>query len=604
MDAPAFLMTARTPVGVEGTDLDGLQMDEGRMLQLRLKVTQSEQQHPLVHITTRTSSDYPTTEGDFRRTSSHIEGSDREVAQASSSSTTRLEELVRAAIDATEQGVTIAECAEQFRVSPDGGRSEQYLEFANWLSSYRQGGLSRSTRESIQVLALETELRRKALPETGTSPPPARSKVSQLVDSGPLAGEIRRRNNCAERGALAYRDQRERRSASPPLAPVSGRSQPTPQQAFTASSQQQQQARHQLSSTQGHASWASERATAFPFGAATPSIAPPSHGLARPAASQRPSLDKHATQGVIERRAGADEDEEPAAARRPPLHPHWSSMSGADEAGAVLKDIAAALSSQDRRAEEAALLQGTGFSEEDKLLMYLARGCDRFSVLLIPTEVGREFVKGMKKLFLAGTGEFRRFGWPCPPTNRILLGLAKLEWGGRDHRNLTSSALSVADFPTSRCEDLEQYVPPEDLKPEHRPRDPPTYLSWARQARNSIRAFACVYGTEHEEERSHALENLCRKHEQDDHKYPLDFVRGAWEELVWRWFEELKEELRRCRKVLGKEKMRRDELEFIALSPTTTGGAFMNYPRVFDLEDPQGYYQRVVEQRLQEKAQR
>eukprot|EP00971_Amphidinium_carterae_P151679 3006515-Amphidinium_carterae.2 len=50
--------------------------------------------------------------------------------------------------------------------------------------------------------------------------------------------------------------------------------------------------------------------------------------------------------------------------------------------------------------------------------------------------------------------------------------------------------------------------------------------------------------------------------------------------------------------------MRRDELEFIALSPTTRGGAFVTYPQVFDLENPEGYYQRIVEQRLQEKAQR
>eukprot|EP00971_Amphidinium_carterae_P150138 2976104-Amphidinium_carterae.1 len=50
--------------------------------------------------------------------------------------------------------------------------------------------------------------------------------------------------------------------------------------------------------------------------------------------------------------------------------------------------------------------------------------------------------------------------------------------------------------------------------------------------------------------------------------------------------------------------MRRDELEFVALSPTTFGRAFVAYPQVFDLDDPRGYFQTVVEQRLQEKAQR
>eukprot|EP00971_Amphidinium_carterae_P153660 3046823-Amphidinium_carterae.1 len=299
----------------------------------------------------------------------------------------------------------------------------------------------------------------------------------------------------------------------------------------------------------------------------------------------------------VERRAGADQDDDIPV---PPLHPMQSARNGMEEAGAVLKDIAAALNSQDKRAEEAALLQGTGFS----VLLYLARGCDRFDVPLAPTEVGREFIKSMKKLFLAGTGEYRRVGWPSPPTNRILLGMARLDWGGRDSKHLTASSLSIADFPTTRAEDLEAYVPPEDLRPEHRPRDPPTYLSWMRQVKNSIRAFACVYGREHEEERLAALDALCRRHETDDHKYPLDFLRSAWEELAWRWVEELKEELRKCRKILGKEKMRRDELEFVALSPTSAGTAYVVYPNVFDLENPTGYYQRVVEQRLQERAQR
>eukprot|EP00971_Amphidinium_carterae_P043437 854826-Amphidinium_carterae.2 len=569
MDAPAFLMAARAQLTREGVNLQGTQLEEAQMLQLRLKVPSPQRQHPLVQICTQ-----PAVPQAERQKGS---GGTAQPSHTSIEGNTEMEachiEKAQAVIDATDQGVTLDECIEQFSVASGQNRQAQATELAGWLRGYWRTGQGRNRTEGLRALELEAELRRKAQrDETKSAAEGARNVQFSESATRPA------RSSCTERGEVAYR-------GIPSIA---------------------------LKQVPAHV-----HAQEHSFGRATfphpaqPNLNPftnmqsQTQGQAQsvPPSSKRPSLDHFLGHTPSEQRAGADFDDD--STQRPfPVPRPFSAQPGLEDAGSVLKDIAAALSSQDRRAEEAALQQGTGFSEEEKLLMYLARGCDRFGVALAPTEVGKEFVKSMKRLYLAGTGEFKRVAWPTPPSNRILLGLARLEWGGKDHRHLTSGALSVADFPTARVEELEQYVPPEDMKPEHRPRDPPTYLSWARQARNGIKVFACIYGREHEDERLAALDNLCRKHETDEHKYPLDFLRGAWEELNWRWVEELKEELRKCRKILGKEKMRRDELEFVALSPTSLGQAFVTYPQVFDLDATNGYFQKIVEQRLHEKAQR
>eukprot|EP00969_Alexandrium_andersonii_P090063 3976903-Alexandrium_andersonii.AAC.1 len=69
--------------------------------------------------------------------------------------------------------------------------------------------------------------------------------------------------------------------------------------------------------------------------------------------------------------------------------------------------------------------------------------------------------------------------------------------GGKGHRHLAPRALSVADFPTAKEEEFETHAAPLDYKVAARPLEPPTYLSWARQARNFIWGIGCILGEEH-----------------------------------------------------------------------------------------------------------
>ena len=54
-----------------------------------------------------------------------------------------------------------------------------------------------------------------------------------------------------------------------------------------------------------------------------------------------------------------------------------------------------------------------------------------------------------------------------------------------------------------------------------RPKQPVDMLKWARQARNGLWVFCLVYGEEHWEERSAALDRLIRLHEEKPRKYTI-----------------------------------------------------------------------------------
>ena len=51
------------------------------------------------------------------------------------------------------------------------------------------------------------------------------------------------------------------------------------------------------------------------------------------------------------------------------------------------------------------------------------------------------------------------------------------------------------------------------------------------------------------------------------HRYPIIWVFGVWQELNWRWWEELKVEFRSLMREMQTETPTKEELKFYALSP-------------------------------------
>ena len=120
-----------------------------------------------------------------------------------------------------------------------------------------------------------------------------------------------------------------------------------------------------------------------------------------------------------------------------------------------------------------------------------------------------------------------------------------------------------------------------------------------------VRAFTLAYGREYQECLSEFLNYLQGLHERDDHRFPFSFVADAWEEMFWRRTEEVRHSVAVLLKTLGKESVRKEEFVMAALTPRADGsGPALGLPLVWDYRDPQGYFQAVIIQRLNERATR
>ena len=102
----------------------------------------------------------------------------------------------------------------------------------------------------------------------------------------------------------------------------------------------------------------------------------------------------------------------------------------------------------------------------------------------------------------------------------------------------------------------------------------------------------------------HALETLSEWHCQAPHRWPLQALIDVWEELHWRFFEELKSELRKIKSLSGRETMSLQDLKFYALMPDERGDPPLQLPRTFDLQNPTGWFMTEVMPRISRRQDR
>jgi hypothetical protein len=96
----------------------------------------------------------------------------------------------------------------------------------------------------------------------------------------------------------------------------------------------------------------------------------------------------------------------------------------------------------------------------EELDVYLARGCDTLTVEVCATLTGRELFHGLKRACGHSRHLLQDIRWPTTITNRIAYGVAAFAWGGKDHREMPSWSLSVADFVVCRAEHFDSYTMP------------------------------------------------------------------------------------------------------------------------------------------------
>ena len=285
---------------------------------------------------------------------------------------------------------------------------------------------------------------------------------------------------------------------------------------------------------------------------------------------------------------------------------------GASEPPNSIESIAKAIQSQSAEiaslvkshAESAALPPGTvkGLNRMSEELVFMLRACNQYQVSVGAGEQGQALANALLSAQVGASTKLRKAGFKQKVTTRLAVGLAGPYWGTAEKHSL-----SAADFVAHTDAELDAYVMEVRANKtgnDQRPPPPTRLEDWEGRVRRQNDVWSLVYGAEWKPVRTHALELLLEWHQGEPHKWPLTVVIEVWEELHWRFFEELKESLRLLKKEAGRETMSLQDLKFHALLPNAQGTAWLELPRTFDLRRPDGWFSSEVLPRIERRQER
>ena len=243
-----------------------------------------------------------------------------------------------------------------------------------------------------------------------------------------------------------------------------------------------------------------------------------------------------------------------------------------------------------------------GLSKMSEELVYLMRACDQYDVKVCPGDVGSALANALLSAQVGASTKLRALGFRKKISARLAVGLAGPYWGTSD-----KFALSAADFVQVTDAELDAFASESRTtkqQSEQRPAPPTRLDDWVSRVTRQNQVWALTYGMEWLEVRQHALELLSGWHQELPHKWPLQIVMEAWEELHWRFIEEMKELLRQLKKTAKRESMSLSEIRFHALLPGPDGRAWLELPRTFDLLNPNGWFKVELEPRIERRQER
>ena len=254
--------------------------------------------------------------------------------------------------------------------------------------------------------------------------------------------------------------------------------------------------------------------------------------------------------------------------------------------------------------ETAAATGGTmkALGRTSEELVFLLRACGQYTVEVGAGEYGANLANALLTAQAGASTRLRSAGFRQKVTPRLAIGLAGPHWGTQERY-----ALSASDFLPYTDAELDQYaVDCRAGKPQsdQRPQNPTRFEEWQARAQRQNAIWTLVYGKEWAGVRSHALELLGTWHVQSPHRWPLQVVSEIWEEIHWRFIEELKTELRKIKNMAGRETMSLQDLKFYSLMPDDTGSAPLQLPNTFDLEHPDGWFMQEVLPRINRRQER
>ena len=221
--------------------------------------------------------------------------------------------------------------------------------------------------------------------------------------------------------------------------------------------------------------------------------------------------------------------------------------------GDPMVDIAKAIQQQTN--ELAALVKGQvdhshgpagtmkGLGRQSEELVYLLRACGQYDVAVGDQEYGANLANALLAAQVGASTKLRAAGFRQKVTPRLAIGVAGPYWGLQDKH-----CLSVADFVGYTDAELDLYVTEARTgKAQHdgRPAQPTKFEEWLGRARRENDIWCLLYGKEWRAVKGHALGLVEEWHVGAPHRWPLAVISEVWEELHWRFGEELKEELRK-----------------------------------------------------------
>ncbi|CAK9114808.1 unnamed protein product [Durusdinium trenchii] len=242
-----------------------------------------------------------------------------------------------------------------------------------------------------------------------------------------------------------------------------------------------------------------------------------------------------------------------------------------------------------------------GLNKQSEELVFLLRACGQYQVRVGAEEHGQALANSLLSAQIGASTKLRAAGFRQRMSTRLAVGIAGPYWGIQE-----KYGLSAADFLSYTDAELDQFASEAKVmkNTDQRPPPPSRFDEWTARVRRQTDVWCLVYGEEWRAVRNNALNLLSEWHLSHPHRWPLAIVIDIWEEIHWRFLEELKDVLRSLKKEIGRETISLTELKFHALLPGPDGQAWLVMPTTFDIEKPDSWFQTEVLPRIERKQDR
>ena len=243
-----------------------------------------------------------------------------------------------------------------------------------------------------------------------------------------------------------------------------------------------------------------------------------------------------------------------------------------------------------------------GLSRTHEEIVFLIRACGQYEVALGGGDHGQALANSLIAAQVGASTRLRQAGFKQKMTQRLAVGIAGAHWGVHEKH-----CLSASEFVCYTDAELDAFASEMRGTKNHgdqRP-PPPTRLDeWVSRAKRQNEVWALVYGQEWKPVKNNAVDLLAEWHQSSPHKWPLGVIVDIWEEIHWRFVEEVKQIIRDLKKEVGRETMTLSEIKFHCLLPGVHGEAWLTMPTTFDLERPGSWFQEEIVPRIERKQER